>query len=257
MGFRTADFSRLVKFNSANSCDFLEMYEKAWDDEITKQDAKPKSRTIAPSAAYCLRHNWFRLRGVEPDKQENPDRGLDFTAKIGTACHENIQAILKDTLKDDWLDVGQYLKENCTRFSYEVETHGFETRVEIKHPPVRFACDGLIRWKGKVYLLEIKTSDFSSWDTLTGPKPIHVDQITTYASLIGVYDVLMLYQDRQYGGLKCFEVHITEDKVESIWQTFDYLVDMADKNLPPKGLPSGDSRCSPSMCIYYKKCKQW
>ena len=258
MAFRTADFSRLVRFNSANSCDFLELCESAWDKKIAEDDAKPKSRTIAPSSAYCMKQNWFRLRGVEPDKPKTSDRGLDFTAQVGTSCHENLQSLLKATLKDDWLDVGEFIRTNCTWYSdCEIEQHGLETRIAISNPPIRFACDGLIRWKGEIYLLEIKTSEFSSWDSLTAPKPIHIDQVKSYASLLHVNHVLMIYQDRQYGGLKCFELRISDEEIKATWDTFYYIVDMADKNLPTKGLPSGDSRCSASMCPYHKKCKEW
>lgn len=258
MGFRTADFAHLARFNSANSCDFLDMYEKAWDQKIADHDAKPKNRTIAPSAAYCMKQNWFRLRGVEPDKAKSSDRNLDFTAQIGTACHENIQKLIKEMLGDDWLDVGQYLKETLKPdYKFEVETYGYETRIAVEYPPIKFSCDGLIRWKDKLYLLEIKTSEFSSWDALTGPKSNHVDQIKSYATLLHLNDVLMIYQDRQYGGLKCFEIHIGEDVLQDTWNKFMYIVDMADKNLPPAGLPSGDSRCSASMCPYHKKCKEW
>lgn len=257
MAFRTADFAHLARFNSATSCDFLEMVENAWDKKIADKNAEPKKQTIAPSAAYCMKQNWFRLRGVQPDKVNKTDRGLDFTAQLGTACHENIQLLLSEVLGEDWLDVGQYLESISPSFSYTVEKFGFESRIAITNPPIRFACDGIIRWRGKIYLLEIKTAEFSSWDSLTGPKDIHIDQVKSYASLFGIHDVLMIYQDRQYGGLKCFEIHISDLDMQATWDTFYYIVDMADKNLPPAGLPSGDSRCSSSMCPYYKKCKEW
>lgn len=257
MAFKQVDFARLARFNSANSCDFLEMYEHAWEEKIARKNAEPKKQTIAPSAAYCQRYNWFRLRGVETDKAEKVDKTLDFTAQLGTACHETIQSLLKETLGDDWLDVGEYLASINPSYKYTVELHGFESRIEIEMPPVRFACDGIIMWKGKIYLLEIKTSEFNSWDNLTAPKPIHIDQVKYYATLLGIHNVLMLYQDRQYGGLKCFEIYIDDLTMKQTSEAFDFIVDMAHKNLPPNKLPSGDSRCSSSMCPYYNKCKEW
>lgn len=256
MSFKSADFSGLAKFNSANSCDFLEMYESALDKRIAESDSKPKNPTIAPSAMYCLKQNWFRLRGVLPDKPGKPDKTLDFTASVGTACHEKIQNILKEELGDDWLDVGCYIKDTL-RLDWGVSTYGFETRIEVKSPPIRFSCDGLIRWKGNLYLIEIKTAEFNSWNKLTTPRPIHVNQVKSYCTLLNVNNVLMIYQDRQYGGMKVFEFHISDDVIKQTWDTFYYLVDMAEKNLPPEGLPTGDSRCSSSMCPFYKKCKQW
>lgn len=257
MAFRQANFARLTRFNSANSCDFLEMIEKAWDKRIIDENSEPKNQSIAPSVAYCMKQNWFRLRGVQPDTMSKADRTLDFTAQLGTACHENLQSLLSDRLGEDWLDIEKYLDSIKPKFTYTVEKHGLEWRVAIENPSIRFACDGIVRWKGKIYLLEIKTSEHSSFEDLIGPKEIHIAQVKSYASLFGIKDILMVYQDRQYGSLKCFEVHVSEVDMQITWDTFNYIIDMADKNLPPAGLPSGDSRCSSSMCPYYKKCKEW
>lgn len=256
MAFKSADFSGMMKFNSANSCDFLDMYQNALEEEIKQENSKESQRTIAPSSMYCLKKNWFRLRGVEHDKQSKSDTTLEFTALVGTACHEKMQSLLKEILKDDWIDIGKYVRDTLKK-NWEVESHGFETRIAIDSPPIRFACDGLINFKGKLYLLEIKTSEYSSWEKLVSAKPMHVDQVKTYCAMLNVNNVLMVYQERQYGGIKVFEFHISDEVLKQTWDTFNYIVDMAEKNLPPAGLPKGDSRCAPSMCPYSKKCKQW
>lgn len=257
MAFRPANFARLVKFNSAASSDFIDMYEDFLDKKIAARNAEPKHKTFAPSSMRCLRISWFRLRGVQPDKIEKPDRTLEFTADIGSACHENIQKNLKEALGVDWINIEDYLKEINFPYKYTLTQNGFETQIEIDSPPIRFACDGIIRWKGKYYLLEIKTSEYNSFDELTNPKDQHIDQIKVYCTLLDIQDALVLYQDRQYGGLKCYEVHVTESDRNKVRDDMKYVQDMVEANLAPGRLPKNDSWCTPSHCPYYKKCKEW
>lgn len=260
MAFRTANFAHLAKFNSAASSDFIDFYEKIVDDKIIARNAEPKHRTFAPSSFRCPRVSWFRLRGVQPDTIAKPDRTMEFTAQLGTACHEVIQQNLKEALRDDWIEVEDYLKDNPdlgSKYCWELEKAGLETRISISNPPIRFACDGIIRWKGEIYLLEIKTSEFSSFDELTDPKSQHVDQIKCYATLLGIKHVLVLYQDRQYGGLKCYEMTITTVDNKMVLDRFQYVMDMVEANLAPDRLPNGDSWCTAAHCPYYKVCKEW
>lgn len=260
MAFRTTNLARLAKFNSANSSDFIDFYEKLLDDKIAAKNAEPKHKTFAPSSFRCPRISWFRLRGVQPDAVAKPDRTMEFSAQIGTACHETIQKNLKEALGSDWIEVEDYLRDNPdigVKYCWELEKAGLETRISIPNPPIRFACDGIIRWKGKIYLLEIKTSEFSSFDELIDPKSQHVDQIKCYATLLGIEHVLVLYQDRQYGGLKCYEMSISTVDNKMVLDRIQYVMDMVEANLAPDRLPREDSWCTASMCPYYKKCKEW
>ena len=121
MAFRKLEFDRIAKFNSAASSEILEFYNHCVDEEIRDEFSKPASRTIAPSSFRCLRKSWFRLRGVEPDKLQVPDRSLHFTAQTGTSCHENLQKVFKTALGRDWVDVDTYLSSSNLNYHYTVE----------------------------------------------------------------------------------------------------------------------------------------
>lgn len=257
MAFRGANLSRLVKFNSATSSDFINSYEKFWEDKIASQNNQPKHKTFAPSSFRCPRVSWFRLRGVQPDEIKNPDMTLDFTAIVGTAVHENIQENLEVMLGHHWIDVGEHLEELSPHWKYEIEKKGHETLIEIECPPVRFACDGIIRLDGKKYLLEIKTSEYSSFDELTNPKERHMDQVKFYCTMLGLDGALVLYVDRQYGGLKCYEVSVTSSDRNYIWDKINYILECVDTMIAPERLPKDDVNCNPNMCPYYKRCKEW
>lgn len=257
MAFKPANLARLAKFNSAASSNFIDMYENFVDQQIAAQNAEPKHRTFAPSSMRCPRISWFRLRGVQPDEIPKPDRVLQFTADIGSACHEIIQSNLSKALGPNWIKVEDYLKLINFPYKYTLTENGFETQIEIDSPPIRFACDGIIFWEGKYYLLEIKTSEYASFDELTDPKEQHKDQIKVYCTIFGLAGALVLYQDRQYGGLKCYEFQVTEADRKAVLDGMNHVMEMAECNLAPERLPKGDPWCTAGHCPYYRKCKEW
>lgn len=262
MAFRSWDNKHIARFNSSVSSEFLNFYETKVD-EILKEDAsRPSHRTFAASSFRCNRKSWFRLRGVTPDVPEKLDATLKFTADVGTACHRIIQTNLRRILKTDFIDVSGYLESlrasgTISGYDWKSDDSGCETQVEISDPPIRFACDGIVRWNDDLYLLEIKTAEFDSWNSLTDPKEEHIDQVKCYATLLHLNGVLFLYQDRQYGGLKCYEIKVTESEKQDILDRFRYVMDMVNKNLAPDALPKGDNWCTPTRCPYYKKCGEY
>ena len=256
MAFRNVDFNHLVTFNSSASSEFIEKYETYLDSSILNSSSRPSHKTFAPSSFRCDRRSWFRLRGVEPDVPKTADRVLQFSADIGTACHRIIQTNLKDLLQDRWLDVSKYLNDD--KYKCEIADDGLETRVSLEDPPVRFSVDGLLNWyDNKITLLEIKSAEFSTWNDLCDPKDEHIDQVKFYATLLNVNRAFVLYIDRQYGGLKCFEVAITAADKDKVWSKVNHVLKCVEHNIAPDPLPKGDKWCSSNMCNYYKKCSEY
>ena len=112
MAFRGWSNQHLARFNSADSSEFLDLYEDARDAKILSAYDEPSHKTFAPSSFRCKRIQWFRLRGVQPDKPKTADAVLDFTAVLGTALHKMIQETLKESLGESWIDVEEYIKDN-------------------------------------------------------------------------------------------------------------------------------------------------
>lgn len=260
MAFRGWNSQHLARFNSSDSSEFLDLYEEARDAKILSAYDDPSHKTFAPSSFRCRRIQWFRLRGVQPDKPKAADSVLDFTAVVGTALHKMIQEILKARLDADWVDVSQYIQENLPNPDQYVLTpssDSLETQVEILDPPVRFSCDGIIRWKDEYILLEIKSSEFASWNELTDPKPQHVDQTKCYCALLNLNRVFFLYIDRQYGGVKCYDVRHPANNRDQILAEMKEIQELAEYHISPEPLPKGDSWCTPAHCKYYIKCSEY
>lgn len=256
MAFRKANFKAMAKFNSSVSNEILTLYESNCLAEAIAESEKLPHKTFAPSSARCKRRSWFRLRGVKPDKPK-PDLALNFTAKIGEYCHKDIQSHFSKFLGDAWVSPKVYLDSHPTSFNYEFEEGEYETKISISNPPVRFACDGIIKYKEKYYLLEIKTIDRTVWERLERPMDKHIKQIEYYCTLLGLSHVLFLYRDRQYGGIKMYEVRVSDIVKSNTLKEIQEVEEAVKSNLPPDKLPAGDAWCSPSQCPYYKVCKEW
>ena len=259
MAFKKAvdvESAKKTTSNSSEASRFLDMYKQNVRDGLLSYPHVP-SKSFAPSSLRCMRQQWFRLRGTKPDLYAEPDVTLDFIADIGTHCHENIQSNLEKFLGEDWLDVESYLESQDIPYSYSCEKHGHETRIKVDYPPVKFACDGLIRFGSTVYLLEIKTSERKSMESLVMPKQEHLDQIKCYCTLLNVKDAMVMYQDRQYGSLKCFTYRLSDSDRSSILNTFSDVERYVNSNIVPPALPVGDKWCNSSYCRYFKTCRKW
>lgn len=256
---RMRDVSPLkeVKYNTPLAKKFLERYSDYVSVQLSDDLSYVPSKTFAPSSIRCKRQQWFRLRGTRPDVNTDPNVGLNFIASVGTHCHTRIQSQLSDMLKDDWLDVDSYLSEHDPGYKYSVSKNGFETRVSVVDPPVKFSVDGLIRFDDTVHLLEIKTSESISMRSLSIPKQEHLDQIVCYCTLLNLDDAIVLYQDRQYGSVKCFTYHVKQEDKDKMKETFVDVLDHVSRNIIPEALPVGDKWCNSSYCRYFATCRKW
>lgn len=259
MAFRKVNENTLIRFNSKNSSDLLDRYEEYVKQCIQLDNSSKHNKTFAPSQFACDRLSWFRLRGVLPDVSNNIDLQLDYSAKIGTACHEMLQSRLSSMLGDCWIPVSEYLANYPITHPYSLEDsdNGLEILVTITEPPVRFACDGVVLLNGKYYILEIKTSDYNSWANLEGPKSRHIDQVKCYSSLLNIQDVMFIYQDRTYGQLKMYEVHFTTSDTIEVIDKMKRILQAVDDGIAPDGLHNDSFWCNSNVCPYYKKCKEY
>ena len=257
MAFRSANLQRFTRFNSSVSCDLIDKYDTFLDLQAQAESDKPSARAFAPSSIRCERKSWFRLRGTEPDTLPKYDTTLNFKAKLGTACHRIVQSDFQSMLADDWISVKDYLDLYPISLDYTLTaaSDSLETFVSISNPPVRFACDGIVKLNNQYYLLEIKTCDYDVYMDLTDPKSVHIDQVKAYCTLLGLTNVLFVYVDRQYGGIKCFEYIVSDVDKRNIMTMFQNVQDMAIAGIAPNRLDWADYECT--NCKYKLKCKQW
>jgi len=259
-GFRPSTYN-LGRFNSATSSEFINFYNDFVDQKLIKAGSEKSSQTFAPSSFKCRRKLWFRLRGTQPDVPSNVDRVLQFKADVGTGCHAVIQSRMKEALGIDWIDVETYINKNKNFLpypdaNYTITRNGLETLVQIDKPAWRFACDGIIRWKGRIYILEIKTIEYSAFVDLLNPRANDIDQSHCYTTLLNVDAVLFMYQERNSGDIKCYELVIHKEDKDHIISTVDAVVLASEQHLAPPALLVNDRQWC-SRCEYKSKCIEW
>lgn len=253
--FRAMNAPALAKFNSTRSMNFVDAIESMIDSEIVAENSEPKHRTFAPSSFRCPRISWFRIKGVQPDTIESPDRNLKFYADMGTACHEMLQSYISKM--DCWYPVDKFLKDNPIDYTYTYESSGYETKFDITSPyPIRFACDGILKLD-ETCLLEIKSCNTQSFTDLTDPKPHHLDQVKCYCTILNLRRVIFIYIDRTFGDIKSYDIKISENDIDEVQKRLDSVMWSVEYNIAPDKLPKGDSWCTSNMCPYYKRCKEW
>lgn len=257
--FKSIDSKSLSRFNSDKSCSLYEAYESQVIENIRSDNARLPHKTFAPSSFRCDRRSWFRLRGTVPDTIKSPDITHRFIADCGTACHEIVQGAIAKSFADRWIDPADYISSATLPYEMSCESteSKFEKTITVNYPPVRFACDGILKFDDEYTLLEIKSCESGTWMSLTEPRDEHIDQVKLYATLLNIKTVLFLYIDRQYGQVKCYEVRITDSDIEYVKQKMERVLYFVEKNLAPEGLPVGDKWCNENYCPYYTKCKAY
>lgn len=116
----------------------------------------------------------------------------------------------KHDINCEWLDVGEYLKENKVTDPQVISKIGNETKLYSKKYNMRFMCDGLIKYNGEYYIVEIKTESTHKFNRHTDAWADHKLQATCYSMTIGVPKVIFIYEDRDNCTKKGYLVEITE-----------------------------------------------
>lgn len=177
----------------------------------------------------------------------------------GSYRHEYIQSILEDISTTNycdfkWIDPEQYIRDNNIMEKYGtkvVRKVGHETKLFNDKYQMSFMMDGLIQFKGTLYILEIKTCASFLFSKLTGVMDKHRQQATCYSMCIGIPTVLFIYEDRGLLNHKGFLYHVTpEDKLMVANKIADVEEYVSRGELPPKE----KDKCQ--YCNYKEVCRK-
>lgn len=216
------------------------------------------SRTFKPSSMTCKRCCYYQVTGMTPDESKSTytmigicNSGSDIHIRTQTAVMQ-----MKDNGMDcEWVDVENYVKSRGLDYLEIKSKTGTETKLYDKRYNISFMCDGIIKYKGKYYILEIKTETSGKWYSRTGVNPKHYNQAISYSNSLQLDNVLFLYIDRDMLNQKAYMYHVTDnmrsDLVKFITDTQGYI----DRQVvPPKSEDAGRSKCS--YCSYQLQCKK-
>lgn len=215
-----------------------------------------------PSSMNCIRNMYYQQMRTPLDK-DIKSYNLIAIGESGTDRHERIQCAVAQMRENgfdcDYVDVAQYIKQQqemgnlcdvVIKGKRGVETQLYNAALDLS-----FLCDGIICFKGKYYILEIKTEASKKWINRKDVDEAHQRQATAYSISLGIDDVLFIYENRDICEKKAFMYHVSDkqkEKLICLIQTCDEYLDMCI--VPPKPLNITTKICQ--YCAYRSKCRK-
>lgn len=218
---------------------------------------KPSSTHYRPSALNCMRLMYFDKIQAPKDSYvcEYSDARIPET---GTASHEAIQYYVSKMqecgIDCEWVDVETYIKENKLDYLELKSKKEFETKLYDTRYDISFMCDGIIKYKGKYYILEIKTeTDFKGGNRDSADEN-HRKQSVCYSLSLGIRDIIWLYEERNFCTPKTFHTVVTEEEIADLLLVFETVENAVKEMIPPEK-PQLKKCCQ--YCSYTNECKKW
>ena len=254
------DLARLVARASnpkSLEYEFASMLDAA---TVRLDEVSVPSQTYKPSSlGGCLRNVYFQVTGAPLDANTEVSAPLIGMRDSGTDRHVRIQSIMSrmHTLgyPVEWVDVETYLQRNPQQGTSVRDKKEFETKLYNDIWNLSFMCDGIVRIRGIPYILEIKTESSSKFQPRIGPAHKAYVQATVYAAILGIRDVLYVYENRDTMAKKIYHVTITDEDIETHMIARIEEVERCRQDGTVPAMASDESECR--FCAYKEACKQW
>lgn len=214
------------------------------------------SNYYKPSSMNCDRCMYYMATDAEPD-EELPTYNSVRITECGSSSHERIQYYVSQMRNKgydcDWIDPEWYAKVKNLDYLVVRDKKEFETKFLDTRYNLSFLCDGIIRYRGKYYILEIKTEvDFKNKNR-TSADPKHRNQSICYALSLKINDIMWLYENRNICEAKTFHTNVTEEEKESVVMRIEY-VDNCKRNGKVPGKTDLLETCK--YCQFKNRCRK-
>ena len=237
--------------------DFLQDLKRSIELTANK-DSRLPSKTYKPSGMNCIRQSYYQIMGIEPDKSDT-SYSLVGICNSGTDIHVRIQTAVEQMKENgmdcEYIDVAEFVKQRNLDYLDIISKNGMETKLYHNKLNISFLCDGIIRYKGHYYILELKTESTYKFVNRQGVDPSHYHQGITYSLAFGLNEVLFVYINRDVLDMKAFMFNVTEemklDIISYIEECDGYVKRMIT---PPK--PEDVAKKTCSYCMYKSQCKK-
>lgn len=188
--------------------------------EVSDMDGYRKpSQTYKPSSMNCIRAMYYQVVGKEVKPSTNGymmigicNSGTDIHVRTQTA----IERMKENGIDCEYIDVADFVKTRELDYLDIKEKSGMETKLYHKNLNMSFMTDGIIRYNGKYYILEIKTEASFKWQNRSGVDEKHYNQGTAYSIAFGLDDVIFLYINRDVLDMKAYMFHVTDEMKENL-----------------------------------------
>ena len=227
-----------------------------------KASQRLPSKTYKPSSMNCIRNMFYQVTGHPQDESET-SYALVGICNSGTDIHKRVQdAVLqmkKYGMDCEYINVADFVRtrnlEYLTIVSEPNPTVGdYETKLYHNNLKLSFLCDGIIKYKDKYYILELKTESAYKWQSRTGVDPKHFAQGTSYSIAFNIPNVIFVYISRDVLSMKSYMFTPTDEMKEELLGKISECDNYVKKNtLPP--IPENISKSVCEYCNYRASCK--
>ena len=251
----------LVKVASglnASNVSFEDSFVKEYENAVKRQEERERqpvpSDYYRPSSMYGCERMLFFMRvhsGSEPKTEI--DVPLVEICNSGTDRHLRIQKLVEDMEGVECLDLEEVVKEANqkgikTEFVGWNEDHT-EARCKNDELSIYFQPDGVIRYRGKDVILEIKTESTYQHSNRYEPKEDHKYQATCYGMGLGIDYILFFYEDRNFCKKKAYLWKITDEMKERVLSKIRTVNNAIAVGIPPA---KDEDKCT--YCRYKHEC---
>ena len=223
--------------------------------ELTeKKNQRQPSQTYKPSSMKCIRNMYYQVTGTEQDEGET-SYCLIGICNSGTDIHIRIQQAVEDMKNNnmdcEYIDVAKFVKDRELTDIEVVSKSGMETKLYHKKLNISFLSDGIIKYKGHYYILELKTETSFKFGMRKGVDESHYAQGIAYSFIFNLPEVIFVYISRDNLDMKAFMFKPTEEmKQDLVNKIVDCDGYKERGEVPPK--PEG-MKCT--YCNYKRACE--
>ncbi len=242
--------------------DFLNDLKRSIEVSAEK-NKRPGSKSYKPSSMNCLRAMYYIVTGAESDLYGETYTGIGI-CNSGSDIHQRIQRAVLE-MKDNGIDceyvnVADYVRRRNLEYLEVVKEPDFEngiyeTKLFNKALNMSFLCDGIIKYKGEYFILELKTENTNKFWTREGADVSHYNQGTAYSISLQLPNVLFVYINRDVLDMKSFMFtpsdEMKTDLVGKIMTCDEYV---AKLTAPPKPIDIPKKVCE--YCNYKTQCRK-
>lgn len=236
---------------------FVHDLERCIELENNNNSRKP-SQTYKPSSiGGCERNIYFQLIGAEPDASKRSAM-LVCIGESGTDRHIRLQQhiiAMKDFGIDcEYIDVEDFVKTRNLTDIEIISKDGIETKCYNKRYNISFLTDGIIRYNGKYYILEIKTETSRKYWEHDNTRSEHLAQGIAYYLSFGISQVMYLYENRDALNHKAYITQFDEQSLNDMIDKIKKIDEFVISNTVP---PKIEDKHKCVYCTYKKECEKY
>lgn len=227
--------------------------------ELTdEKNKRTPSQTYKPSGMNCIRASYYQVSGIEQDKESSSSYTLIGICNSGTDIHVRVQTAIEQ-MKDngidcEYIDVTDFVKQRGLDYLEIKSKNGMETKLYHRNLNMSFMCDGIIKYKGRYYILELKTENSYKFMNRKDVDPSHYNQGIAYSFAFGIDQVLFVYISRDVLDMKAFMFNVTDEMRGGLVNYIRECDEYVDRKIvPPK--PEDVAKKTCTYCNYKIRCK--